>query len=392
MLGAFPPQAQGIQEYCREVAETLAVAVDVHAIGFHRMYPAVVFPGVKTAMDPAKPPLQAAGLDVEHRLTWYNPTGWALRATRVSCDIFHLQWWSLPLFPVSMVFLYAMRKRRKPIVVTVHNVLPHEGSRNFLCASRLICRHADRVVIHSETNRHQLIEHYGLAAERVAQIPMGFAGAALPAPPRDQARAALGLNRDRRYLLSFGTIRPYKGIMDLIDAFASVAPVYPDADLIVAGKPWEDWTPYAERVQALGLSERIHTYLGYQPEDRVPLFYGATDLLVLPYTHFDAQSAVGAQALAYDVPILVSDVGGLPDWVDHDTNWIVQPGDCLSLASALARFLDDPIGHHDAFRDIAGRVRARLSRPTIAQAYANLYQEIQEQPLTKPHRGHERWE
>jgi len=376
MLGAFPPQAQGIQEYCREVAETVALVADVHAIGFRHMYPARLFPGVKAAMDPAKPPLRASGVTVEHRLAWYNPPGWLLRAARVPCDLFHLQWWSLPLLPVSATFLQAMRLRRRPVVVTVHNVLPHEASRGFLRASRWVCRHADRVIIHSRANRDQLLEHYGLPEDRVVHIPMGFAGAPLPAPPAAEARAALGLDPGRRCLLSFGTIRPYKGVLDLVEAFATVAGHFPDTDLLIAGKPWEDWAPYADRIRALGMERRVHTWVGYQPEDRVPLLYGAADLLVLPYTHFDAQSAVGAQALGYGVPMLVSTAGGLPEWVDRDPTWCVPPADPAALAAALGAYLENGPSRGAAWRAVAGRVRERLGRPAIARAYDGVYRAL----------------
>ncbi len=376
MLGAFPPQAQGIQEYCREVAETLATVVDVHAVGFRRMYPSFLFPGIRDAMDPAKPPLRGAGLETEHRLTWYNPGGWVFRAARVPCDLFHLQWWSLPLLPVSAVFSETMRLRRKPVVVTVHNVLPHEGGRGLSWAGRVLCRHAGRVVVHGEANRRQLMEHYALPEDRVAHIPMGFAGNTMPAPPRDEACTALALPAERCYLLSFGTIRPYKGVMDLIEAFASIERDWPGVDLVIAGKPWEDWAPYAERIKTLGLTRRVHCFLGYQPEDRVPLFYGAASLLVLPYTHFDAQSAVGAQALAYDLPMVVSSAGGLPEWVDHAPEWIVPPNNVPALAKALGAFLHAREERRKAFRAIARRVRKRLSRPAIAQAYLALYRSL----------------
>jgi glycosyltransferase involved in cell wall biosynthesis len=372
MLGSFPPQAQGIQEYCRGLVESLCAHCALQAIGFRSMYPARIFPGVKTNFDPSKPPMQGAGLRVEHPLAWFAPWGWLLTALRVRADLFHLQWWSLPLFPVAATFVLVMRLRRIPVVITVHNVLPHERSRGFVGAGRWLCRRAEQVLVHSAINRAQLIEHYGLPADRVTEIPMGTPPVGV-LPNRTDACGRLGLSPDRRYVLAFGVIRPYKGVADLIEALAQVADQFPSLDLIVAGKPWIDWAPYAARIEALGLTRRVHTYLDYIPESEVADFFAASDLVALPYTHFDAQSAVGAQALPHGRPLLVSSAGALPNWVDGERDWIVPPSSPDALAERLAAVFTDPEAARRAFLPIAGRVLARSSWEAAAASHAAIY-------------------
>lgn len=376
LLGAFPPQSQGVQDYCRELGLALARRCPVHAIGFRSMYPAWLFPGVKDPVDATKAPMSAPGLRLEHPLRWWHPLGWLWTALRARPEVFHAQWWSLPLFPVTALFAAVMRLRGIPVVITVHNVLPHEGGRLHVRAGGALCRLADRVIVHSAVNRDQIVGVYGLPASRVAQVPVGVCFADTPAPPRADALRALGLPPDRRYLLSFGIIRPYKGVLDLIAAWRAIADRHPDVDLLVAGKPWEDWAPYQAAIDAAGLTARAHLFLDYIPEARLPDFFRAADLVVLPYTHFDAQSAVPAVALPHRRPILVSRVGGLPDWVGGDPAWTVPPRDSGALAQRLDAFFADSAAQTAAFAPIADAAIARFSWTAIADRHRALYAEV----------------
>jgi glycosyltransferase involved in cell wall biosynthesis len=374
MLGSFPPQAQGVQDYCREVGTALGQRCHLHAIGFRRMYPAALFPGVKAAMDPTKAPMIAPGLTVEHRLTWHNPLGWLRAGLATPCDVFHAQWWSLPLFPVTWTILRAMKRRGKPIVVTAHNVLPHERSRAYITASHRLFRLANRVLVHSESNLEQLRAQYGLSEAKTLQVPMGVSLAGAPRVAPAEARAQLGLPDGPRYVLSFGNIRPYKGVDTLLHALARLPQ---EVHVIIAGKPWSDWAPYARIIEEHGLAPRVHTFLDYIPESRVPVFFGAADVVALPYTHFDAQSAVGALALPYRKPMVVSRTGALPDWVENDPTWIVPPGDDGALADRLAALFAQWPAHCQAFDALAGRVLDATTWNAIAARLLAIYHDCQ---------------
>jgi glycosyltransferase involved in cell wall biosynthesis len=340
------------------------------------MYPALLFPGVKQAMDPDKPPMNGPMLRVEHRLTWYNPLGWLCAGLFTPADLFHLQWWSLPLFPVSLTLLVCMKLRRKPIVVTVHNVLPHEGGRALVWAGRTLCRWANAVIVHGTENRTLLIEQYGIASERVHALEMPVQPGPTPLPSRDEARRTLGLAADAQVVLCFGIIRPYKGIDVLLRAFARISSEFPQARLLIVGRPWCDWRPYQEIIDSEKLGERIHCLLDYVPDARVAACFAAADLAVLPYTHFDAQSAVGAQFIAHGIPLLVSDVGGLPDWVDGDPEWIVRAGDVDAWIAALTQFLVAPSARTHGFTDTLHRVRARCAPDCVADSHVAIYSEL----------------
>jgi glycosyltransferase involved in cell wall biosynthesis len=373
LLGAFPPQAQGIPGYCGTLARALAHHGPVQAVGFKAMYPAILFPGVKIAMDPTSPAPHGPNLAVRHALAWYNPFGWIWNALATPASIVHIQWWSLPLFPVCLTFALAAKLRRIPVVVTVHNVLPHEPSPWFLRMSRMLCGLANHLIVHSEVNRDQLLKHVRCGENNVTCVPMGIEVPNTTAPDKESARAQIGIPRGRPTLLFFGTIRPYKGLDTLLRALAIVRAEHPDVLLIVAGKPWEAWARYQAPIDDEGLAENVVSRLDYIPEAEVPLYYAAADLVVLPYAHFHAQSAVGVQVLGHGRPLIVTDCGGLPALVNHEAKWMVAPNEARALAEKINAFFREPTCATEAFAEIARQAGERMSWAAGAKAHWDIY-------------------
>lgn len=375
MLSSFPPQTQGIQSYAGPLAAALGHLGPLTAIGFRNMYPPLLFPGVQHAFDPTWPAPAAPGLDLRLVLRWYHPAGWWWHAHRTACDVFHAQWWSLPLFPVTAIFVRTMRRRGVPIVLTLHNVAPHEPAPRFEHATAWLCRHADHIFVHGRVNREQAIARYAVPPNRVESIRFGIAGPDTAATPGDAAasRERLGLPQGVPLLLFFGIIRTYKGLHDLIEAFARVSTRHPEAHLVIAGKPWEPWQPYADRIRAHGLDRRVITRLDYIPQAEVAHYYCACDAAALPYTHFDAQSAVGMHSLAHNLPTVLSQTGALPEWVDNDPQWLTPPGNPAALAERLDAILQDRKAACAAFRQVADRVRIEASWQRVAAVHHDCY-------------------
>ncbi len=340
LLGSFPPQTQGVSGYCGALAEALAARTPVDALGFRAMYPSWLFPGVSQVMDPTVAAPAADGLVLRHALVWYNPVGWLIEAFRLRSEVLHIQWWSLALTPVCVVFALVARLRGIPVVVTAHNVRPHEPSWPFRWASRMIYALAGHIVVHSDANLRQLQTDYAIPSDRSSHVPMGITKSTTALPGREEACRTLGLSAVRPILLFFGIIRPYKGVAVLLEALDTVRRTHPDVLLVIAGKPWGAWTPYETIITERGLGDHVRCVLDYVPETAVPHYFAAARLVVLPYTHFDAQSAVGAQALGFGRPLLVTETGGLPELVHHDARYCVPPQDPAALARALVALLE----------------------------------------------------
>jgi glycosyltransferase involved in cell wall biosynthesis len=340
LLSSVPPQ-KGITPYTLGLAGALArqPGVDVELLGYRSLYPGFLYPGgdVEDATAGTDPP---RSVNISRIMNWWDPVSWVRAGRGATGDVIHAQWWSYPLAPSYAVMLATARRSGKRVVMTLHNVLPHERSvwKDFL--NRTVTRFADHLIVHSERMREVLLEEMRIAESEVSVIPHGVLAPSGPAPDRREAKERLGLPNDARVVLYFGHIRKYKGIRTLLDAFRAVSDEVPSSHLVIAGQPWVDWVPYEARIAALKLTDRVTTKLGFVAPVDVGAYFAAADVVALPYTHFEAQSGIGAMALAYERAIVVSDVGGLPDVVS-DPRAIVPPRDAGSLSRALSAILSD---------------------------------------------------
>ena len=279
------------------------------------------------------------GISTRRLLAWYDPFSWFRAGLTARGDIIHAQSWSYVLAPIYWVMLRTAKLRRKRVLLTLHNVLPHERGtwRNFLNSAVWSC--ADHVIVHSERMKEGLVDSRRFRDSQISVIPHGIIRpASSSAPDRASAKEALGLSRENPVVLYFGAIRPYKGISTLLEAFAVVSKAVPDSVLVIAGQSWVDWRPFEEKIEALNLRGRVHARLGFVPADQVGNYFAAADVVALPYTHFDAQSGVAAVALGFGRAMVVTNVGGLTDVV-RDPRAIVAPGEPKALAVAICAVL-----------------------------------------------------
>ncbi|UCF95670.1 MAG: glycosyltransferase family 4 protein [Desulfobacterales bacterium] len=374
MLGSYPP-LRGLSSYCFEIARALADLVNVEFISFKKIYPGFIYPGGGLKNDPTFPSTLHCRLRVKRRLTWYNPFTWLAEGLLTRADLLHAQWWSLPLAVIYACICLAFKMRRKPVVFTVHNVLSHERSKIYATVSRLLFKLGDHFIVHTSANRRQMTTCYLIAPERVSLIPHGSLDFHVQSgTDRESIRSRMGFAPTQRVILLFGAIRPYKGVATALRAFAQVLKKIPQARLLIAGKLWESWTPYQQIIDKFEIGECVKLYLDYIPSGEVHRYFAAADLVVLPYHHFDSQSGVGSTAVSFRKPMIVTNVGGLPELV-NDPRLIVPPQDPAALAEAMRVCLEDP----HRLKEMSATtetVAAGLSWPPIAKMTYTVYEYV----------------
>jgi glycogen(starch) synthase len=253
-------------------------------------------------------------------------------------DVIHVHTgFDLAAVPIGVT---AGRLHRRPIVLTLHVGL-HHRSRSAL-SHPIFCRagpaalqlwgaaHVDAVVAFSKRTRCALIAG-GIPAERVHRLtpivpPSTLSGVdVLPELPRPR-------------IVFVGRISPEKGVETLIDAVALMRTVTPTL-IIVGDGP--NRRAAERRSAARGLAHAIH-FTGFVAPDVVPSILQHADVVALPST-YEELGVVLWEAMANAVPVVASDVGGIPDLVDDGrTGLLVPPGQAPPLARALERVLADP--------------------------------------------------
>jgi glycosyltransferase involved in cell wall biosynthesis len=259
-------------------------------------------------------------------------------------DVLHVQWLAAP-----EVDVHAFRPR-VPSVFTAHDLLPRRTAAKRELWRKLLTRF-DRVIVHSEHGRERLLE-------------LGVDARVIPHPiaPSDPPRTD-----DGRTLLSFGLIRPYKGLGDAIAALDHVD----DARLIVAGEPLEPLNGYRARG-----GSRVEWRLGYLPPHEVERAFSDATVAVFPYRAELDQSGALLQALGAGVPAVAYDAAGIAEPVRRfGAGRVVPAGDVRALADAIRELLDDT-NALAAAREGARRAREELTWDAAARAHAELYREV----------------
>lgn len=253
---------------------------------------------------------------------------------RNDVDVLHVQHeyflfggvFSAVLFPF---LLFLLRLFRKPVVVTLHgvislSVIDWEFLRDNMVSgfpfllrlgifglTRLIACFVDVLVVHEDFFKRILVNEYGIDEHKIWVIPHGVEEAS-EIIDSDRAKEILGVG-GKKVLLFFGYIAGYKGIELLIDAFEFLKDDESYILFIAGGEHprLKDKRKYQEYVRRLKekarrVSDRI-IFTGFVPEERIPIYFSAADLVIFPYKIFMSSSGPLSNAITFRKIILVSD-------------------------------------------------------------------------------------
>jgi glycosyltransferase involved in cell wall biosynthesis len=240
----------------------------------------------------------------------------------------------------------AGKVRGATVLLTVHNVEPHEQTPLTSLLNDAVYAFADEFVVHSERNRAQFSEKTGVDPERIHVISHPTIGPEKRGLSEATARSELGVDPEAGVVLFFGNIREYKGLDDLV---RMVDELVGDVDLLIAGECWVDWDEYERLIERHDLTDSVHRFPGFIPEDDLEALFRAADVVALPYTSFDAQSGVAALANHFETVSVGYDVGGLAEQVDVAVD--DRESFRASLRGAIDGDLEKDVDEDDSVRD-----------------------------------------
>lgn len=333
------PLRGGIATSAERLAEALqAAGHKVVIYSFSLQYPAFLFPGKSQFTDDPAP----AGLLIKTRLNSVNPFNWPVVGREIAAenpDRVIVRFW-LPLMgPCLGTVLRAARffsKKKFRITGLVDNIIPHEkrpGDRPF---AKYFVRACDDFVVMSKSVGEEIRQFLPPEAKPVIRYA--------PHPIYDnygepldktEARRELGLSPKAPLVLFFGFIRKYKGLDLLLKSLAQTT----DIQVLVAGECYEGWSPYQQIIEENGLSGRVHLYTDFIPAERVRVFFSAADLVVQPYRSA-TQSGISQIAYHFEKPMIVTDVGGLPEIVTDGVSGYVVGPEPGAIAAAMRDFFE----------------------------------------------------
>ncbi|MDP1844347.1 MAG: glycosyltransferase [Sediminibacterium sp.] len=309
---------------------------------FSLQYPSFLFPGKSQYSDTAAP----TDLTIHVSINSVNPFNW-IKMGRIIRDkkasIVLVRYW-IPFMGACLGTILKIVKKNKVsrIICIADNIIPHEHRIGDTALTQYFVKPIDAFITLSKkvaedlkqfsnkksiTVEHPLYDHFGEIMSK------------------QEARDRLGIAIEEKTILFFGFIRNYKGLDLLLQALAILKyeqqyhPEISVPKLIIAGEYYEDPNFYKKLIQSLGIEELIYSFTHFIQDEEVKYYLNACDFVIQPYRNA-TQSGVTPLAYHFEKPMLVTNVGALPDRVLADKSGVVTEATAESIALGIRKLYE----------------------------------------------------
>ncbi len=251
-------------------------------------------------------------------------------SSQVSYDLIHSHYWLS-----GLVGDFLNKSWNIPHISTFHTLAktklrarPGESESELrFGAERNIMQSCDRILVLTESESNDIRQLYDTPLSKISVIPAGVDIEMFTPVPQGEARRELGLESGN-ILLYVGRIDPIKGL-DLLLESVGILSDHMDLNLIIVGgnlQSDEETQKLRNKVEDLDLTSKV-TLVGSVPQDKLPYYYSAADLFVLP-SHYESFGFVALESMSCGRPVIASRVGGIPSFVDHGVTGYLVPWRC----------------------------------------------------------------
>jgi glycosyltransferase involved in cell wall biosynthesis len=324
LIGSAYPFRGGLATYNERLAfEFSKQGHQIEIWTFTLQYPNFLFPG-KTQYSTMPAP---ENIIIKRKVNSINPFNWikiGREIKKLKPDILLYKFW-LPFMGPCFGTIARIAKSNKhtKVVCILDNIIPHEKRIGDIPLTRYFINSVDAFIAMSQSvmddlnffdtqkprllSPHPLFDNFGKAISKY------------------EACQKLGIDVQTNYLLFFGFIREYKGLDLLLEAFNDKYFKEHNIKLIIAGEFYCDEKPYLELINKFDLNQQVILKTDFVPDNEVVNYFCAADMVVQPYKHA-TQSGVTQIAYHFEKPMLVTNVGGLPELVPHEkAGYVVNP-------------------------------------------------------------------
>ncbi len=320
ILSSLPP-IKWISAYTVPFLQELEKNIQVNFFWFKDIYPEFLYPDGTKNFELQSPSF--FNTDIKNQITWYNPISWIRTWFQIQTDV-HAQWWSWVLAPIYWIVLWIAKLRWKQIILTIHNVSPHEKSFVKTFFNNIIYKLWDKFIVHSESNKQEL-QRIIWDQKQIEVIPHGIITPNFQKDTKENLRKKYNLKMNEKIILFYWNIRDYKWLDIILFAFSKIIKNQSNFKLIIAWPCWQEWEKYQKIVDENNLNNSILRIDWFIWEQQTWELFTLSDLLVLPYRNFDSQSWVIATNLCFNLPVIVSNLWWLTEVIqDKDLIFEVE--------------------------------------------------------------------
>lgn len=334
IVGPAYPLRGGIANFNEAFANSLLKnGFSVELFSFYYQYPNFLFPG-KSQYDNSED--APKDLKIQNSIGSVQPWSWSKTAKKIiqsKPKVVFIRFWLPFMGPSLGTIAKKIRRSGIKVIAITDNVIPHEKRPGDRPLTKYFLKQCDGFITMSNS-----------VLDDISKFTLNPNKIMLPHPvydtfgahcTREKGLGRLNLPAQGKYLLFFGLIREYKGLDIAIEALSKVKDL--TIHLIIAGEFYDKKEKYEELIDNLKVRDRIHLFDHYIPTEDVRFFFSVADAVVQPYRSA-TQSGITQVAYHFETPMIVSNVGGLPEIVpDKVAGFVVSPNP-EDFANAIEKF------------------------------------------------------
>lgn len=325
IIGPAHPLRGGLASFDERLARAFQQSGHEASIyTFSLQYPGFLFPGTtQFSSEPAPTDVQ-----IKVCINSINPINWlnvGNELKKLKPDIIVVRYWLPFMGPALGTILRRIKKNNHTKIIAItDNIIPHEKRPGDAAFTKYFLKPVDAFIIMSEKVLKDLQQFTNKPARCVVHPLYDNFGDIIS---KESARNFLKIPQSDKIILFFGFIRKYKGLDILFDAMKILneKETNKPIKLLVAGEFYEDEKPYTDLIDSLKILPQLILRTSFIPDSEVKYYLCATDFVVQPYRNA-TQSGVTPLAYHFEKPMLVTNVGGLPDMVtDYKSGLVAEP-------------------------------------------------------------------
>ena len=337
IIGPSYPLRGGLASFNERLARQFQQAGDeVIIYTFSLQYPNFLFPGTTQYSSDPKP----KDIEIKVCINSVNPFNWLMvgnELKKIKPDIIVVRYWLPFMGPCLGSILRRVKKNKHTKIVCIaDNIIPHEHRPGDKLFTQYFLQPLDALITMSEKVMNDLRTLTQKPAEQVVHPLYDNFGQAIS---KNEAREYLHLNITDNIILFFGFIRNYKGLDLLLEAMKILQEKNSPKEnlsikLLIAGEFYEDEQPYQQLIDKLGIRSKLILRTDFIPDSEVKYYLSAADFVIQPYRNA-TQSGVTPLAYHFEKPMLVTNVGGLPQLVPNGISGVVSEPNPASIAQHI---------------------------------------------------------
>ncbi|HQW84631.1 MAG TPA: glycosyltransferase [Ferruginibacter sp.] len=335
---AHPLRGGGIATFNERLArQFISEGFNTKIYSFTLQYPGFLFPGKSQFTNEPAP----QGLKINSSINSINPFNWlkvGREIKKIKPDIVVVRYWIPFMGPCLGTILRIIKKNKHTKIICIaDNIIPHEkriGDKSF---TRYFIKSVDAFIIMSKQVMNDL-QSFAVTKKAIL-LPHPLYDNFGDKISKEEARKILGVDKHESIILFFGFIRKYKGLDILIDAMKILSknPKTANIKLLIAGEFYDNRTTYDEQIIKTGIGDQLIMHTNFIKDNEVKYYVCAADVVVQPYRNA-TQSGVTPLAYHFEVPMIVTAVGGLPAMVPDGKAGLVAEPNALSIAEKINEY------------------------------------------------------